>query len=326
MLDHDVSFNLYMFDGGTNFGWMNGANNEEDHYLPVTTSYDYDSPVDEAGRLTPKYTAFRKVIEAHLPKGEKLPPVPASSPTVAVPRFELSESVSLLDALPGLSKPQTTFTPRGMEAFDQNYGLILYRKKLEADAKGKLDVEEVHDYATVLSDGKPLGTLERGKHEHELPVDLKGGSTLDLLVENMGRINIDPAMAEENKGITNSVLIDGMDLTDWSVYPLPLNDLSGLAFKAGNKPQGPAFWHGSFDLSKVAGGTFLDMRGWNKGNAWINGHHLGRFWKVGPQRTLYVPASWLRKGHNEVIVLEMQDGGTHAITGLKDPVFSTDGK
>lgn len=326
MLDHGISFNMYMFDGGTNFGWMNGANNEDNHYLPVTTSYDYDSPVDEAGRITPKYLAFRKVIEAHLPKGEKLPPVPASSPTVAVPRFELKESVGLLDALPGLSRAQATFTPRSMEAFGQNYGLILYRKKLATDARGKLDVNDVHDHATVLADGRPIGTLSRGKNEHELPVDLKAGSTLDLLVENMGRINIDPAMAEENKGITNSVLVNGLDLTDWTVYPLPLDDLSGLAFRPGATQQGPAFWHGSFDLAQVAGGTFLDMRGWNKGNAWVNGHHLGRFWNVGPQRTLYVPASWLNKGHNDVVVLEMQPGGSHAIAGLKDPVFSTGGK
>ncbi|MGE7136402.1 glycoside hydrolase family 35 protein [Luteibacter sp. NPDC031894] len=326
MLDHDVSFNLYMVDGGTNFGWMNGANNEDGHYLPVTTSYDYDSPIDEAGRLTPKYAAFRKVIAAHLPKGETLPPVPASSPTVTIPRFELHESVSLLDALPGLSKAQTAVTPHGMESFGQNYGLILYRKTLDAAAKGKLDVNDVHDYATVLSDGKPLGTLDRRKQEHELPVDLKAGSTLDLLVENMGRVNIDPGMADENKGITSSVQVDGLDLTNWSVYPLPLDDLSGLSFKKNDTPQGPAFWHGSFDLAKVAGGSFFDMRGWKKGNVWINGHHLGRFWSIGPQQTLYVPPSWLRKGANDVVILEMQGGGSHAVAGLKDPVFSMAGK
>lgn len=319
MLDHDVSFNLYMFDGGTNFGWMNGANNEANHYLPVTTSYDYDSPVDEAGRITPKYTALREVIAAHLPKGERLPPVPASSKTIAVPRFELKESVGLLDALPTLSTPRTTKLPASMEAFDQNYGLILYRKKLDHDAKGKLDVSDVHDYATVMADGRPLGTLDRRLSQHELPVDLTSGDTLDILVENMGRINIDPGMADEIKGITSSVQLAGDDLTDWTVYPLPLADLSGLTFGKATA-QGPAFWHGTFDVASVAG-TFLDMRGWNKGNVWVNGHHLGRFWNVGPQQTLFVPASWLRKGHNDIVVLEMQSGGSHTIAGLKDPVF-----
>lgn len=322
MLDHGISFNLYMIDGGTNFGWMNGANNDDNKYLPVTTSYDYDSPIDEAGRLTPKYTALRKVIQAHLPKGERVPEPPASSPTMAIARFELHESVSLLDALPSLSKPRSSFLPQGMEAFGQNYGLILYRKRLDAATKGTLDVSDVHDYATVLADGRPLGTLDRVKQEHAMPVDVPAGSTLDLLVENMGRINIGPGMEDENKGVTSAVQIDGMDVTGWTVYPLPLDDLSGLTFKPGATIDGPAFWRGSFEASTVAG-TFLDMRGWNKGNVWINGHHLGRFWNVGPQQTLYVPASWLHKGRNEVVVLEMKAGGSHAIAGLKDPVFST---
>jgi len=323
MLDHDISFNLYMVDGGTNFGWMNGANNDDAHYLPVTTSYDYDSPIDEAGRLTPKYDALRKVIAAHLPKGEHLPKPPASSPTTATARVELRESVGLLDALPTLSaQPMTSVTPQGMESFGQNYGLILYRKKLDNDAKGKLDVNDVHDYATVLTDGHAIGTLDRRKDEHSLPVDLKKGSTLDLIVENMGRINIGPGMEDDYKGITFSVQLAGEDLTQWTVYPLPLNDLSGLKYGSGAAPGGPAFWHGTLEVPTVAG-TFLDMRGWHKGNVWINGHHLGRFWEIGPPQSLYVPASWLHKGSNDVVVLEMQGGGSHSVAGMANPVFST---
>lgn len=323
MMDHDVSFNLYMVDGGTNFGWMNGANNDDAHYLPVTTSYDYDSPIDEAGRITPKYDALRKVIAAHLPKGETLPKPPASSPTIATARVELREAVSLLDALPTLSPhPRTTVTPQGMETFGQNYGLILYRKRLENDAKGQLDLNDVRDYATVLADGRAIGTLDRRKNEHALPVDLHKDTTLDLVVENMGRINIGPGMEDDYKGITFSVQAGGDDLTGWATYPLPLGDLSGLSFKAGVSPTGPAFWHGTLDVPRVAG-TFLDMRGWHKGNVWINGHHLGRFWEIGPQQSLYVPPSWLHKGGNDVIVLEMQDGGPHSVAGMANPVFST---
>ncbi|MET0616790.1 MAG: beta-galactosidase family protein [Luteibacter sp.] len=322
MLDHDISFNLYMVDGGSNFGWMNGANNDDAHYLPVTTSYDYDSPIDEAGRLTPKYDALRKVIAARLPKGEHLPKPPASSPTTATARVELRESAGLLDALPSLSQGQASVTPHGMETFGQNYGLILYRKTLDADAKGQLDVNDVRDYATVLADGRSLGTLDRRKNEHALPVDLKKGQTLDLVVENMGRINIGPGMEDDYKGITFSVTAAGDDLTQWTVYPLPLDDLSHLAFKAGAAPKGPAFWHGSLDVPKVAA-TFLDMRGWHKGNVWINGHHLGRFWEVGPQQSLYVPAAWLHKGANDVVVLEMQEGGSHTVAGMANPAFST---
>ncbi len=322
MLDHDISFNLYMVDGGTNFGWMNGANNDDGHYLPVTTSYDYDSPIDEAGRLTPKYAALRKVIAAHLPKGERLPAPPASSPTTAVARVELRESIGLLDALPTLSPhPRTTVTPQGMETFGQNYGLILYRKKLDSAAQGKLDVADVRDYATLLVDGRPIGTLDRRKDEHALPVDLHAGDTLDVVVENMGRINIGTGMEDDTKGITLSVQAGGEGLAQWTTYPLPLDDLSGLAYKTGDTPVGPAFWHGTLDVPTMAG-TFLDMRGWHKGNVWINGHHLGRFWEIGPQQSLYVPAAWLRKGKNDVVVLEMQDGGSHSVGGLADPVFS----
>jgi beta-galactosidase len=322
MLNHDISFNLYMVDGGTNFGWMNGANNDDGHYLPVTTSYDYDSPIDEAGRLTSKYTALRKVIAAHLPKGETLRAPPASSPTTAVARVELRESIGLLDALPTLSpRPRTTAMPQGMESVGQNYGLILYRTTLDRDAKGQLDVADVRDYATLLVDGRPVGTLDRRKNEHALPVDLHAGNTLDLVVENMGRINIGTGMEEETKGITQSVQAGGRDLTPWTTYPLPLDNLSGLAFKTGGTPTGPAFWHGTLDVPTVAG-TFLDLRGWRKGNVWINGHHLGRFWDIGPQQSLYVPAAWLHRGANDIVVLEMQEGGSHSVAGLADPVFS----
>jgi len=184
----------------------------------------------------------------------------------------------------------------------------------------------VRDYATVLADGKPLGTLDRRLDQHAMPVDLKAGSTLDLVVENMGRINIGPGMEDDYKGITYSVQVAGEDLLNWSVYPLPLEDLSSLHFAPGaSTGQGPAFWHGGFTLAKPDG-TFLDMRGWNKGNVWVNGHHLGRFWHIGPQQSLYVPASWLKKGRNDIVVLEMQAGGSHTIAGLKDPVFDTPAK
>jgi beta-galactosidase len=320
-LDNNVSFNLYMVDGGTNFGWMAGANNEDYHYTPLTTSYDYDSPIDEAGRLTPKYYALRKVIQAHLPKGERLPEPPPSSPTIAIGRFDLTESVSLLDALPALAKPLPSLTPHGMEAYGQNYGLILYRKKLDEAARGTLEVRDVRDYATVLADGKPLGTLDRRLDQHAMPVDLAANSTLDLIVENMGRINVD-ALADEYKGITYSVKIGPTDLTNWSVYPLPLDNLSGLHFSPGSAAHGPAFWHGSFNVAK-AGGSFLDMRGWTKGNVWVNGHHLGRYWAIGPQQSLYVPAVWLHTGRNDIVVLEMQEGGSHSVAGMSDPIFET---
>ncbi|WP_255594980.1 beta-galactosidase family protein [Lysobacter sp. BMK333-48F3] len=327
-LERDISFNLYMFHGGTSFGWMAGANYSRDMpYQPDTTSYDYDAPVDEAGRPTPKYHALREVIGRHLPAGETLPPLPApAATTVAVPRFALSESVSLWDALPALSRPVSAQLPRTMEDLQQNYGFVLYRNTVPAGAQGKLSVDEVRDYANVFADGKPVGTLDRRFGERELEAGLKPQQRLDLLVENMGRINFGTRLDEERKGITRSVAVGGRALYDWNHYPLPLSDLSGLRYaKTGaGAPAGPRFWRGGFQLERV-GSTFLDTRGWGKGHVWVNGHHLGRYWKIGPQQTLFVPAPWLRPGRNEVVVFEVEGGaGARSLQGLTDPVYATD--
>ncbi|MGO1070511.1 beta-galactosidase [Lysobacter sp. CA199] len=325
-LQNKISFNLYMFHGGTSFGWLPGANySREMPYQPDTTSYDYDSPVDEAGRITPKYRALREVIGRHLESGETLPPIaePAVA-TIAIPRFELRESVSLLDALPVLSRPVKAELPRSMEALDQNYGFVLYRNTVPADASGKLVIDEVRDYATVLGDGKPLGTLDRRFGERELDVALKPGTRLDLLVENMGRINFGARLDEERKGITRSVRVGATELFDWTHYPLPLTDLSRLHYSQRSQPRtDPAFWRGQFTLDRT-GNTFLDTRGWGKGHVWVNGHHLGRYWKIGPQQTLLVPAPWLRQGRNEVVVLDVDGGATaRHLQGLADPVYET---
>jgi beta-galactosidase len=325
-LQNKVSFNLYMFHGGTSFGWLPGANySREMPYQPDTTSYDYDAPVDEAGRITPKYRALREVIAQHLEDGETLPAVVGpAQPTIAIPRFELNESVALLDALPMLSEPVRAQLPRNMEALDQNYGFVLYRNTVPAKASGKLVVDEVRDYATVLGDGKPLGALDRRFGERELDVGLKSGMRLDLLVENMGRINFGTRLDEERKGITRSVRIGDTELLDWTHYPLPLSDLSRLRYAKQSQPRpGPAFWRGEFSLDR-SGNTFLDTRGWGKGHVWVNGHHLGRYWKIGPQQTLFVPAPWLRRGSNEVVVLDAEGGpASRELHGVADPIFET---
>ena len=325
-LQNKISFNLYMFHGGTSFGWLPGANYSRDvAYQPDTTSYDYDAPVDEAGRITPKYRALREVIARHLEAGETLPPVVDTAvATIAIPRFELRESVSLLDALPMLSEPVSAQLPRNMEALNQNYGFVLYRNTVPTEAGGKLVVDEVRDYATVLGDGKPLGTLDRRLGQRELDIALKPGTQLDLLVENMGRINFGTRLDEERKGITRSVRIGSNELLDWTHYPLPLSNLSRLRFTRHDQPRsGPAFWRGEFKLSRV-GNTFLDTRGWGKGHVWVNGHHLGRYWKIGPQQSLFVPAPWLRRGGNEVVVLDVEGGAAvRGARGLSDPVYET---
>jgi beta-galactosidase len=140
----------------------------------------------------------------------------------------------------------------------------------------------------------------------------------------MGRINFGTRLDEERKGITRSVRVGATELFDWTHYPLPLSDLSRLRYSSRTQLQsGPAFWRGHFELDR-AGNTFIDTRGWGKGHVWVNGHHLGRYWKIGPQQTLFVPAPWLRRGDNEVVVLDVEGGAARRdLQGLADPVYDT---
>ncbi|WP_374583613.1 beta-galactosidase family protein [Pseudoduganella sp.] len=321
MLGQGISFNLYMAHGGTSFGWMPGANSSGTTYQPDTTSYDYDAAIDEAGRPTAKFHAIRAAITRHLPPGERLPDLPASAPTIAVPRFTLQESAPMLEALPA---PVHSRLTRNMEAYGQGYGFILYRKRFATAAAGKLELGVVRDYAHVLADGSTVATLDRRRNESSTEIDLKAGGVLDVLVENMGRINFGPQLADERKGLVRQASLGGKALLDWEVYTLPLADLSGLRFRRGvPERSAPTFWRGSFRVDGK-GGTFLDTRGLGKGHVWVNGHHLGRYWRVGPQQGLFLPAPWLREGDNEVIVLDL-DGAREApsLQGLPDPVFAT---
>ncbi|WP_342116691.1 glycoside hydrolase family 35 protein [Pseudoduganella sp. OTU4001] len=324
MLGQGISFNLYMAHGGTSFGWMPGANSNGTNYTPDTTSYDYDAAIDEAGRPTRKFHAIRAAIARHLPAGEKLPDLPAPTPTISVPRFSLIESVPLVDTL---QSPIRSKMARNMEAYGQGYGFILYRKRFEEAAKGKLELGEARDYIHVMADGATVATVDRRRSESSADVSLKAGSTLDLLVENMGRVNFGASLPDERKGLMDQPSLGGKELNDWEVYPLPLADLSGLRFKRGAPERsGPTFWRGKFRV-EAKGSTFLDMRGMGKGHVWVNGHHLGRYWRVGPQQSLFVPAPWLRAGgDNEIIILDL-DGAPDApsLQGLPDPVFTTSG-
>ncbi|MEH0166819.1 glycoside hydrolase family 35 protein [Paucibacter sp. JuS9] len=325
MLKENISFNLYMFHGGTSFGWLPGANySAKEPYQPDTTSYDYDAALDEAGRITPKYRLIRERIAAHLAaRGESLPALVGEGPsTQAIAPFPLKRTGSLLDALPHLSKPVASRFPRSMEFYGQSYGLILYRKKIEQAVKGALVIDEPRDHATVLVNGQVIGTLERRLGQRELAVDLPAGATLDILVENLGRIGFGARLDAEHKGITRSVKLAGQELLDWTVFTLPLSKVQALEQKP-DSAGGPGFFKGSFTLDKPAD-TFLDTRGWGRGQVWVNGHLLGRYWQIGPQQSLYLPGVWLRPGANEVMVLSDRPGVTEStMQGLADPVFET---
>lgn len=317
MLSRGISVNLYMFHGGTSFGFTSGANFGR-AYEPDISNYDYDSPLDEAGRPTAKYYALRDVIKKYLPRSATTPELPAPLPIIEIPRFELKESAGLFSAL---EKPVRSERPKTMEALGQSYGFILYRKKLDGPAKGMLEITEVRDYALVYAGGKRLGVLDRRLNQNSLEVAFDSPAPLDILVENMGRINFGPRLVDDRKGITDKVTLAGNELTGWEIYSLPMSDLTRLRLSP--KPKsGPAFYHGAFGLD-LLGDTFIDMRGWGKGIVWVNGRNLGRYWRIGPQQSLFLPAAWLKKGKNEIIVLDLEEGGNRSVRGLKEAVFDT---
>jgi beta-galactosidase len=303
MLTTGKSFNLYMFHGGTNFGFTAGSNYAK-LFEPDVTSYDYDAPVDEAGRPTPKFYIFRDILQKHAWNGKKLPDVPRPLPMIEIPSITLTEQSSLFASLPA---PVHMAQPQPMESFGQAHGLVLYRTKMIGPRSGKLVITELHDYASVYVNGKLIGRIDRMRGENMLEIPkgvADGDATLDILVEAMGRVNFGDRLVDR-KGITERVTLAGVTLMNWNAYPVPMDAafLSTLRFAPGTAAA-PGFFRGSFDLKQV-GDTYLDMKGWKKGLVWINGHNLGRFWDAGPQERLFVPGCWLTKGANEIIVFDI---------------------
>jgi len=317
ILHQGYSVNLYMFHGGTNFGFMNGANVPDGNYLPLVTSYDYDAALDEAGRPGRKFYLFRDVIQRRT--GIMPPALPAPLPMVAFAGFRLTESAPLWSNLPGAVNAEH---PRSMETFGQSYGYILYRTKLTGPAAGQLVIDDLRDYAAIYLNQKLEGTLDRRLKQTQLTLTVPPGPvTLDILVENTGRINYGADLQEGQAGITRSVSLAGHELSGWQVYSLPMTSPDGLKGWQAKAISGPAFHRGTFTLATVAD-TYLDVRGLGKGFVWVNGHNLGRTWSVGPQESLYLPAPWLQKGVNQVVAFDFTDLERPELRGVDHPIWS----
>jgi beta-galactosidase len=323
MLDKNISFSLYMTHGGTSFGHWAGANFPG--YVPDCTSYDYDAPVSESGWATPKYFKVRETLQSYLPEGETLPDIPDSIPTIAIPSLTLEELAPLFDNLP---EAKTSEDIHPMEYFNQGWGSILYRTALKkSDVRQFLKVTEAHDWAQVYIDGERIGVLNRLKGEGTLQLPpVKEGAILDILVEAMGRMNFGKGIYDW-KGITEKLELVSeqgiVELKGWQVYSIPVDyafaknkKYAATAVKANN----PAYYRTYFSLDKI-GDVFLDMSRWKKGMVYVNGHNLGRFWEIGPQQALYLPGCWLKKGENEIIVLDIVGTETPVIAGLRQPIL-----
>jgi beta-galactosidase len=328
MLTQGYSVNIYMFHGGTTFGFMNGATVDKGVYHPAVNSYNYNSPLDESGRPTKLYYALRDIIARHNSgnnAGRSILPVvvPDSPATISIPQFPLAESASLWEALPA---PTFTSQPKSMEALGQAYGYILYRTTITKPIHGDLVFGQIQDYAQVYVNGTLAGTIDRRLHQDRVTVDIANNDTrLDVLVENTGRVNYGDGIRFEWKGIRGSVMLGGHTITNWKMYSLPMDHIKSVSFIDSREPivtstSGPTFYRGYFSLD-TPGDTFLDMRTMTKGVVWVNGHLLSRFWEIGPQQTLYLPGPWLHSGTNSVVVFDLfpQPGST--LRGLNLPLL-----
>ena len=321
LMDNKKSFNFYVIHGGTNFGYTAGANSGGKGYEPDVTSYDYDAPVNEQGQATPKYMALRKLLGSYLPKGKKLIPIPDPIPTIELTSTYMQPFTTVWDNLP---QPVTSVQPKTFEGYGQDYGFILYKTELVGRKSGKLVVTDIHDYATVFLNGVYIGKLDRreGLNSIDLPATDVESPVLEIFVEAMGRINFAQNLIDR-KGITDRVTLNGMTLMNWQVYNLPMDrqfiyDLrsSGKTLK---KPG--VFFKGNFMLSRAGGNlgsdTYIDVSAYTKGIVWVNGHNLGRFWNIGPQKRLFCPSPWLKEGINEIIVFDLHQTEAKPVFGFK---------
>lgn len=320
-LQNGINFNFYMIHGGTNFGFTSGANfSNATNLQPDLTSYDYDAPISEAGWATPKYNILRDLMKKYVKYN--VPEIPKQIPVIEIPAIKLTKTVSLFDILDKQS-PVENDTPMTFEALNQGYGYVLYRRHFNQPINGLMKIDGIADYALVYVNGKKVGELNRVFDKDSISVDIPFNGTLDILVENMGRINYGARITENLKGITKPVLINDMEITGgWQMFKLPMDKMPDLSKYTASYAQGnPVIYGASFEVSSL-GDTFLDMQHWGKGIVFVNGINLGRYWKVGPQQTLYLPGCYLKKGENKIVIFEQQnDVKQESLAGVKTPVL-----
>ena len=328
MLDRHISFSLYMAHGGTTFGHWGGANSPA--YSAMCSSYDYDAPISEAGWVTPKFDSIRNVIRKYVTYD--VPEAPAPIPLIEIPSISLTKVADVL-ALAKEGEPVASPTPLTFEQLNQGYGYVLYSTHFNQPLKGRLEIPGLRDYATIYVDGERVGELNRCFNQYAMEIDIPFNATLDILVENMGRINYGEEIVRNTKGIISPVKINGSEISDWKMYKLPMDRMPALAsgepyvYKNGSPEVAalgnkPVLYEGTFHLSDT-GDTFIDMEDWGKGIIFINGINIGRYWYAGPQQTLYIPGVWLNKGENKIVIYEqLNNDRKSSVRTVKTPVLT----
>ena len=302
------SINLYMFHGGTNFGFMNGCSARGTIDLPQVTSYDYDALLNEAGNPTAKYMAVKEMMATYYPEYPQLEPLYKES--MEVENIPLVEKVSLFETLDSLTSPTKSLYPKKMEELGQSYGYLLYRTEASWDAEEeRIRIIDGRDRAQLFVDGKWVAT----QYQTEIGEDIfyqgekKALSRFDVLVENMGRVNYGHKFLADTqrKGIRTGVCKDLHFMLNWEHYLLPLDNPEKIDFSKGWTEGQPAFYAYDFEV-EAPKDTYLELSEFGKGIAYVNGHHLGRFWNVGPTLSLYIPHSYLKEGANRIIIFETE--------------------
>ncbi len=316
--DLGASFNLYMFHGGTNFGFLNGANHPG-QYQPTVTSYDYRALLTEAGDTTPLYEAVKALIERRT--GKPAPDIAVkNTPKAAYGALTLTEQAGLFENLDVLSVPVKAAFPKTMEQLGQDFGYILYRTTIQGPIEPlPLCFGELHDRAIVFVNGKCVGIKERDRRDDRITLTLGFGesATVDILVENMGRVNYGIHLLDK-KGILGGVRLGQRYHYGWEMYPMTMDGLSRLTFAPESGFEKPAFLRGNLHLDDAPKDTFIRLDGFTKGFVTVNGFNIGRYYNpAGPQKTLYLPAPLLREGDNEIIVFE-SDGYVEPVIEFVD--------
>lgn len=318
-LENGGLVNFYMFGGGTNFGFMNGANygydftprdGEKEKYIAHATTYDEDAPISENGQPKEKYFALRDVLDDFrgIPRRERIMP---KYETQEIKDVKFTGFASLFDNLDNLSSAHKSPMPKSMEELDFGFGYILYSAYLTGPCDGMeypLYIDGLRDRATVYFDGEYKGCYIRDGEEEGIKLVIpEGGARLDIFVENMGRINYGRWMQYERKGITEQVRLNYNIVHKWENYPLPMDNIESVVYSEKKKPDTPTFCKATFK-AKPGVDTFLRFDELTKGNVWINGFNIGRYWNKGPCETLYVPGELLKE-ENEIVVFEIHNAG-----------------
>ena len=330
-IKNNVSFNFYMVHGGTNFAFTAGANYDKRRDIqPDLTSYDYDAPISEAGWVTAKYDSIRNVMKKYV---KNIPDAPAAIPVIEIPSIKLDKVADVLGYTSRI-KPISNEEPLTFEQMNQGYGYVLYSRHFNQPISGTLAIPGLRDYAVIYIDGEKVGELNRNTQTYEMEIEVPFNATLQILVENMGRINYGSEIVHNTKGIISPITIAGQPISgNWEMYQLPMSEVPDFTklgnnnvFKNGSSQANrlkdcPVLYEGTFTLDET-GDTFIDMEAWGKGIIFINDHNIGRYWKVGPQQTLYIPGVWLKKGENKIVIFEqLNETPMTEVKTVKTPIL-----